>query len=552
MLCFRSLNRSNIVSLPRLLIVAVGIFILLILQFQSELKQQWRARGDSGKIVDWLPTTEGQNDMAKELLSILEAHSPVLPEISDPIEEVKTAREDLWPAKPDADLLDILKMKPQQILAMRDAHRAFTEAVGAKMPKYTPSRHAPRQGIVTVGGGSYFPPLLVSLRLLRRAGTTLPVEVFLPETEHEPELCGRVLPALGAFCRTFPGSVGGRITHFQFKVFAILLSSFADVLWLDADNFPLRDAAPLFGSAAFRGAGLVAWPDLWLTSVSPAYYLVASRGAATPVGARASTESGQLLVSKRRHWKTLLLAAYYNYYGPGYYYPLLCQGGTGCGDKETFLPAAEAMGLPFYDVKVQPRDIGHFKSNRAPERGVYRFGLLQGDLLRDYEVTMELERGGARKLAAHEGGDVYDTLAEASVETKEHAYEDVPPLFFHMSTPKWDAYHVFDHVGKYDFTWDGMRKPAAAFRDPPATADRIEGVERMVWEEVRWVACNLEDVIGYWEGKRGQICQRLEDYFRDVLDTEAGAAMGLAASLVPSPFIPLNLSSIEPYTLNIL
>lgn len=491
---------------------------------------------------EWPTITESHHDGARELLSIIEGHSPVVAGISDPIKEAANARVDLWPAKDDANLADTLNIKPGQILAMREAHKGFVEEIDAKMPKYIPLKRAPKQGIVTVGGGSYFPPLMVSLRLLRRTGTSLPVEVFLPEEEYEPELCEHVMPTLNAFCRTFP-AFDGKVTRFQFKVFAILLSSFGEVLWLDADNFPLHDTAPLFGSAPFRETGLVTWPDLWQTSVSPAYYLIAS-SAPVPVSARSSTESGQLLMSKAKHWKTLLLAAYYNYYGPGYYYLLLCQGNTGCGDKETFLPAAEAMGLPFYDVKAQPWDIGHYKSNKAPDLGVYRFGLIQGDPLADYEVRLDLERE-ARKLASHEGSDIDDTLTEDSVENMV-SYEDVPALFLHMSAPKWDASQVFDHVGKYDLTWDTLRQPAAAFRDPPTTADRIKGVERMVWEEVRWVACKLEDIIGEWEGKRGNICKRLEDYFRDVLDTEAGVRLGLSAGFVPAPFIPLNISSGEP------
>ncbi|ROW01340.1 hypothetical protein VMCG_05949 [Cytospora schulzeri] len=395
-----------------------------------------------------------------------------------PIEEIKEAREDLWPAEDDVNLLDTLDIKPQQVLAMRDAHKGFVRAINNRMPEYIPLKRAPKQGIVTVGGGKYFPPLMVSLRLLRRTGTRLPIEVFLPEEEYEPELCEHVMPELNAFCRTFP-NFDGKITHFQFKIFAILLSSFSDVLWLDADNFPLHDTAPLFKSDPFQENGLITWPDLWQTSVSPAYYLIASR-TSTPVSARASTESGQLLISKVKHWKTLLLAAYYNYYGPGYYYPILCQGGTGCGDKETFLPAAEAMGLPFYDIKAQPYDIGHYKINEVPDEGVYRFGLIQGDLLGDYEIKLALDQA-ARKAGMEEGGHLENTTSSDLDDLA--AYDDVPPLFFHMSTPKWDAPQVFDHVGEYDFTWDTVGQPAAAFRDPPETADMIKGVERMVWEE---------------------------------------------------------------------
>lgn len=532
MLSAQTCSLSSVVSIPRVLLLLLGLLIVLFIPYRGQIKQKWE---DSGSIRDWLPIAGSQHgasyDLASETLSILKRHSPGASGSSDPIEEVKDAHAERWPAENQTNLVDILDIKPKQILAMMEAHNGFIKDINDKMPKYFAAKRAPPRGIVTVGGSSYFPPLMVSLRLLRRTGTSLPVEVFVPEEEYEPDLCEQIMPTLNAFCRTFPNTTS-KISHYQYKIFAILLSSFSDVLWLDADNFPLHDAAPLFTSDPFRETGLVTWPDLWQTSISPAYYLIASR-APTPVSARASTESGQLLVSKAKHWKTLLVAAYYNYYGPGYYYPLLCQGGAGCGDKETFLPAAEAVGLPFYDVKAQPHPVGHYKFNIKPERGIYNFALIQNNPSSDYEVTSKLNKAARAARDEHRSGRLEHT--DEADEENANSYENVPPFFLHMSTPKWDAHHVFDHVGKYDFTLDERRQPAPAYRDPPETADRIKGVERMVWEETRWVACNLEDTMGYWEGKRGQICQRLEEYFRDVLDTGKGAELGLAAELVPAP-----------------
>lgn len=68
----------------------------------------------------------------------------------------------------------------------------------------------------------------------------------------------------------------------------------------------------------------------------------------------------------------------------------------------------------------------------------------------------------------------------------------------------------------------------------------IKGVERMVWEETRWVACHLEEDIGVWKGKRrkGVICRRLEEYFRDVLDTDIGVELGLGAGMTLAPGVP--------------
>lgn len=528
----QSCCRSKFVTIPRIAVLVAIFIIALAFPYRTEIKTRWDGTETLSK---WLPIASGfeneEVDIAHELITILEEYSPAA---SKPIEAVKGATVDPWPADHNAELMDILETTSEQILNMKENHQGFIKAVEQRLPKYS-SRNNHPEGIVTVGGGSYFPPLMVSLRLLRRTGTALPVEVFLPEEEYEAQICEEVLPTMNAACRTFP-ELGGKISHYQYKVFAIILSSFNNVLWLDADNFSLHDSGALFTSTAFQSTGMITWPDIWQTSISPAYYLIAQTKQ-TPVSARASTESGQLLVSKTRHWKTLLLAAYYNYYGPEYYYPLLCQGGAGCGDKETFLPAAEAAGLPFYAVEAPPQPVGHYKHNDHRERGIFRFALIQGDPSEDYKVSTGVDTSSSSVSTVDES----ERAVPAGPATKKDdvsPYDGVRPFFLHMMTPKWDAYHVFDHVGRYDLTLNYKKEQAAAYRDPPEASSRIKGVERMVWEETRWVACNMEEIIGYWKGKRGAICQKLDEYFRDVLDTEKAVELGLASDMVPAPYLP--------------
>lgn len=520
--------------------LAILSLLTIYTYFRHEIKTPWEVSSRIGSLPKGSKSnTASLPNLVEVLDTILQDYSPAS---TGSITGGKTsgARTAAWPADEGQELLDVLQISPKQILAMRDAHSGFVQAIDDTIPEcISPdTKESPSRGIVTVGGGKYFPSLMVSLRLLRRTGSEYPVEVFVPEDEYEPELCRHYMPQFNAVCRTFP-HMNHTISQYQFKTFAILFSSFSEVLWLDADNFPLQDVAPLFESRPFRETGLVTWPDLWQTTISPAYYLISSQEAEA-VADRASTESGQLLVSKEKHWKTLLLAAYYNYYGPGQYYTLLCQGGSGIGDKETFVPAAEAMGLPFYQVNTPPQGLGHYKNNQVAGMGIHTFALLQYDPIFDYQVTAKLEekRRAAIKRGENETAVPTDDDDDAAAADSMETYEEVPPFFLHMSTPKWDAKHVFDHVGEYDFTWDKSHKAAAAYRDPPETASQIEGVERMVWEETRWVACHLENVIGWWEGKRGDICTRIEEYFEKVLDTEAGEKLGLAGDLAPKPYIP--------------
>ncbi|EFX05358.1 alpha-mannosyltransferase [Grosmannia clavigera kw1407] len=438
-----------------------------------------------------------------------------------------------WQWGEDANMTSLLQLDALELLKMRDAHRGFVASIHDRLPTFVaPSGHhsflgrhhqQPRQGIVIIGGGKYFAILMVSLRFLRRTGTTLPVEVFVLEHEYEADVCEHVLPTLNAVCRIFPPLGGGAcpLHGFQLKVFAILFASFEDVLFLDADCTAMRDVATLFLSEPFRATGLVTWPDIWQTTVSPLYYLIASQDV-VPVARRASSESGQLVVSKRRHWFTLLLAAYYNYHGPDFYYRLLNQGGTGMGDKETFLPAADVFGLPFYSVQKPVVSVGHrFEHGQTGSRVQ-----VQHDPVDDYAITQQI-------IAA--ANDSLDFAAWNA------SYAPVRPLFLHLAWPKWDAVNLLDHISKWsDMTTGIDGRPEPAFHYPPALAAQIHGTERMLWEEARWAVCNLHDRLNHWKNKpkAGGMCSRLDSYFRTVLDADMGIAMRLGPKDVLMPMLP--------------
>jgi alpha 1,2-mannosyltransferase len=85
--------------------------------------------------------------------------------------------------------------------------------------------------------------------MLRRTKSKLPAEVFLPnENDYDYYTCEVIYKELNARCRALSRFTLGyqSITRYQFKVFAILLSSFEDVIFLDADNIPVMDPSELF------------------------------------------------------------------------------------------------------------------------------------------------------------------------------------------------------------------------------------------------------------------------------------------------------------------
>lgn len=224
--------------------------------------------------------------------------------------------------------------------------------------------HDNKRGIVMTAAGKYIPIMMVSLRMLRRTECKLPVEVWLDSpSEYDATLCESVLPSLNARCRILsdiyekaPQAVPP--DHFQFKIFSILFSDFQHILFLDADAFPAHDPTPLFENPPYTTHGLVVWPDLFGNVVSSHFYHVAGIPE-VPVSTRLSTESGQLMLDKAKHRESLIMMVYYNYFGPGYYYPLLCQGSHGAGDKETFIAAAMVTDTPFYQLKTNIDLVGH-------------------------------------------------------------------------------------------------------------------------------------------------------------------------------------------------
>jgi alpha 1,2-mannosyltransferase len=481
------------------------------------------------------PVAKAQDQSPLSNFEVTEILSPLLDQYKPDTPELKNNGSAIafWPPKNKHEpLLDKLDIPPSAVTKLREAHRGFVRSISTQVPPYTPHSQPESRGIVTVAGGAYFAVLMVTLRMLRRSGSTLPVEVFIPtDDDYEYEVCEQVLPSMNAKCIVLtdimrsPNSTyepEKKLERFQFKLFSMLFSSFDNVLWLDTDSVPLHDPSPLFESEPFLATGMLTWPDLWTTTVSPAYYIIADSNV-TSVSSRASTESGQLLVSKRTHYHTLLLAAYYNYHGPSHYYAMLCQGNAGIGDKETFLPAAEALGNPYYNVRTKPAGVGHINPKN---NDLHKFALLQHDPVED----LALSRQEQAIVEDHDVGKAAGLPPNGAVVSKPR------PFFLHASLPKWNAKNVLTKAQPHSLIYDRKGVRSAGFRDPPEAAASIKGVERMMWEETRWVACEMNVTLKEWKQavtKEGRdFCAELKEHFEKVLDSPIGAKLGLGSVIL--------------------
>jgi alpha 1,2-mannosyltransferase len=90
-------------------------------------------------------------------------------------------------------------MLPEQLEELRNTHTRFIGKLQSRdyaLPYTEGSR-----GIVTTAGGSYLPVAVVSIRMLRRTGSKLPLELFLASKEEwDADICGAVLPTLDTRC----------------------------------------------------------------------------------------------------------------------------------------------------------------------------------------------------------------------------------------------------------------------------------------------------------------------------------------------------------------
>lgn len=393
----------------------------------------------------------------QQLLHLFQTHSPGVAQIRPFSPANKTQPHNSF----SPNLPDLISLEEKDIKYLQDTHSSYVSKItshNAPALVYNEDTH----GIVTTASGRYLHILLVSVRMLRRTGCLLPVQVFVERIEDfKSSICGLHLPALGASCYLFSNIIGDNIqdygvTAFQLKIFAILFSTFENVLFLDADNLAVSDPTPLLIEEPLASNGLVLWPDFWVLTASPIYFDVSQQDQLTPTS-RPSSESGQLLVSKKRHASTLLLAAYYNFYGPHHYYPLLAQGGPGQGDKETYCAAAVALKLSYYVVHEHVDEVGPKKKD-----------------------------GTIRGIAMAQHNPVADNLR-----TQKKLTKSPPWIFIHHHNPKLDPMDIFnsDAPTRNDGTGRWQRMWGSA-----VSKTKFGGVdmEKRLWQELCLVACSIQ------------------------------------------------------------
>jgi alpha 1,2-mannosyltransferase len=226
-----------------------------------------------------------------------------------------------------------------------------------KLPNVAGVEEAGRNGIVMV----VYPKLLASayatIRVLRDVlHCQLPIEIWFRPDEMKPNsgILGPLRRLAAAEDRiSFEEIRDPRAKRFVAKVHAIYNSKFDRVLFLDADNVPVRDPAVLFASPEFVKTGAVFWPDFW----HPGSSIFGVHENALlwelldmPFVDMFEQESGQLLVDRRRHAAPLELVRFYALHRPDFFSSLKLVW----GDKDLFRLAWLKLEIPFHMIQTPP------------------------------------------------------------------------------------------------------------------------------------------------------------------------------------------------------
>ena len=136
--------------------------------------------------------------------------------------------------------------------------------------------------------------------------------------------------------------------NYQLKSAAMLASQFEDILFLDTDNIPVKDPYLFFDLPEYKQFGLILWPDIWKTNPKNPVFKIFN----TTCRNTWEIEAAQILVNKRKHFKSLLLA-YHILQDREFWFDVFF------GDKDVMTYAATIAGLPFKVAPYFPSLVGY-------------------------------------------------------------------------------------------------------------------------------------------------------------------------------------------------
>lgn len=446
----------------------------------------------------------------------------------------------------DKGALDRVRFSPERKKDFKDNHDKLVAKL--QLMDAPPASVFSGAGIVISGGGPYTAGALVAIIQVREMGSKLPIELIInSKEEYDKHICEELGGQFNFKCVIIEEEIGKdlikelNIKKFQLKIMGLLVTSFDHVIALDADNMPLKNVDDLFTSPSYLETGFLLWPDLWQRTVSKQYYDIAGIVPGEPqrrsgidnnddfaqyykrgrdavhfhdlenLPDHVSTETGQMVFSKRAHFRSFLLALYYNMYGPTHYWRLFYQGSPGTGDRDTFVPALHVFNEP-YAVTEHNTWLAGF---HQPD------GFFQETTIVQYDPdTSRAFANGWKQWLIEQNMDLRMRFVQDNDYTRNlvkefQKTENAPPypevLFLHIHRPKINAIFATDKEGYFEWNKQRNLGKVGEYKNHFGTTDW----DLRFYAISKWVACKGLKSKSWWESvdrDQAAVCEEATKY----------------------------------------
>ncbi|KAI5205247.1 hypothetical protein E4T38_04337 [Aureobasidium subglaciale] len=378
---------------------------------------------------------------------------------------------------PEKELSEVSQLERGDIVRAYERYRAFLGRLSHMLFPYTSPYFGDHmalhshfrnggRGIVLSGNDKQAPYILTSLKVIRKLGSSLPVEIMYLENELNEDWRTKLEAVPGVIARNLSQMVsdeGWELKGSASKPFALLMSSFREVIYLDADALFFVNPEVLFEDPGYVETGTLFFRDRitspssrkqWLKDMLPKPISRKAQTSRYWTGkSREQQDSGVLVVDKWRHFVAMLTVARMN--GPDRDdNPKTGSKGVFSlfyGDKETFWLGWELAGDTDY----------WFNEGATGNMGIVseqiHYKLVDGkaEVLKDYQPPTS--QSTLEKETAEDTGKANDLSDEPDLGvTTSHEKRDLPihplytissPQLLHLSTsnrPLWFSGWILD------------------------------------------------------------------------------------------------------------
>eukprot|EP00912_Choanoflagellata_sp_UC4_P002484 UC4_evm2s1573 len=271
----------------------------------------------------------------------------------------------------------------------KEAISDFVEQQRSQQYIFPEGKFKGRGIVMSAGLRTYVTGAILTIRILReKHRCQLPIQLFY---FGENELSMDARKYLASFkVETIDASemveTGVDLRGYQMKAFAVKNSRFAEVLWIDSDNYPVEDPTFLFRTPLYISTGALFWRDFCQTATVNAkawsifglnwepshplpipkslnkFSLSVNPNSVCYPSATPEFETGQMVLDKRRVWLALNMISTINQ-NYGYFLKEIFNG-----DKQTFFFGFQATKTPFSLSPFLPGALGRLGSSDF-ERG---------------------------------------------------------------------------------------------------------------------------------------------------------------------------------------